>query len=214
MECDEARIAYSAKLDGELAAIASRALAGHLDACPDCARFASAADRLQRSVRVRPAEAVPDLTAAILARSHPPRPGRGHWIRWALVVVALTQLALALPALVLADETGASTHAARHIGATSAAFALGLLYTAWRPPRAYGVLPIAAALAAIMVVTAAVDSARRVAPLLGESAHVVELVGFFLVWLLAGSPGLPVLRRVRRSPAAGRRGASSWEEAA
>ncbi len=214
MECDAARDAYSALLDGELSAMATRSLDAHLAECSRCAAFAAAADQVQRSVRVRPAESVPDLTDAILARVHPPRLGRGEWIRWALVAVALTQLTLALPALVLADETGTTAHEARHIGAMSAALALGLLYTAWRPQRAYGVLPIVAALAAIMVATAAIDATRNVTPLLGESTHVVELVGFVLVWLLAGSPGAPTFRRRRRLADADGRSAASWERAA
>ena len=69
--------------------------------------------------------------------------------------------------------------------------ALGFLYTAWRPERAYGVLPIAAALALTMAVTAIFDAARGTTPIVGEAHHVLELAGFALVWMLAGLPGLP-----------------------
>jgi predicted anti-sigma-YlaC factor YlaD len=198
VNCEEVRVQYSALLDDELGPFDTRSVEQHLAGCAACNAWADAADRLQRRIRVREAEPVPDLTSAILARSHPPKPGRGEWIRYSLAAVALTQLVLALPALVLADEVGASTHIARHIGAMSAALALGFVYTAWRPQRAYGVLPIATALAATVVVTGVLDTIRGVTPLLGESTHVLELVGFALVWLLAGAPGAPGRRRARR----------------
>jgi hypothetical protein len=101
----------------------------------------------------------------------------------------------------LGHEQGTTAHDARHIGAMSAALALGLLYTAWRPQRAYGVLPIAGSLALIMAVSGVIDGLRGVTPLVHEAGHVLELVGFFLVWLLAGSPGLPARGRRRRRPA-------------
>jgi predicted anti-sigma-YlaC factor YlaD len=191
VNCAEAQVATSALLDGELSPLERRALEQHLDECDDCRSYAARADALQRRMRVRAADPVPDLTAAILARAHPPRPGRAEWVRYALAIVALTELAMSLPALLLAEETGATAHAARHIGAMSAAMALGFLYTAWRPERAYGVLPIAAALALTMAVTGIFDAARGATPIVGEAHHVLELAGFALVWMLAGLPGLP-----------------------
>ena len=148
-------------------------------------------------MRVRPADAVPDLSADILARVHPARPGRGDWVRNALAVVALTQLVLALPALVLGDASTAPVHTARHLGAMTVALSIGFLYCAWRPERAYGMVPVAAAMAAAFVLTAVLDVIRGNTPLLSESAHLLEMAGFALVWALAGSPGLP-RRRGRR----------------
>ena len=49
-----------------------------------------------------------------------------------------------------------------------------------------------------MLVSAIFDVTRGSTPLLGESVHIVELVGFVLVWLLAGRPGIP--RYFRRKP--------------
>jgi predicted anti-sigma-YlaC factor YlaD len=198
VNCAEAQVATSALLDGELSPLDRRALDAHLDTCPDCQAFASRAEALQRRLRVRPADPVPDLTAEILARAHPPRPGRAEWVRYALAIVALTELVMSLPALLLAEETGASAHAARHIGAMSAALALGFLYTAWRPERAFGVLPIAAALAGTMAVTGVFDAIRGTTPIVGEAHHVLELAGFALVWMLAGLPGVPRDRLFRR----------------
>lgn len=198
MDCDQARMTYSASLDGESTALERRAAEGHVAICPTCADFAVGADRVQRMSRIRPAEYVPDLSPLILAAAHPPRLGRGEWIRYSLATVALTELVLALPALVLAEEHGTTAHLARHIGALTAAMALGFLYTAWRPQRASGVLPIAGALSATMFVTAVLDIGRGVTPLISEAHHVLELAGFALVWMLSDSPGLYRRRRLGR----------------
>jgi hypothetical protein len=115
-----------------------------------------------------------------------------------LVVGALTQLVIALPDLIARTEPGTTAHESRHVGAMAVALALGLLYTAKVPARAYGILPITAALAATMLASAIFDVTRGSTPLLGESVHIVELVGFVLVWLLAGRPGIP--RYLRRKP--------------
>ena len=68
--------------------------------------------------------------------------------RWALFVVALTQLVLAAPALLLGEDTGATVHVARELGAFDLALAVGLLVAAWQPARAWGLLPVVAALGA------------------------------------------------------------------
>lgn len=198
VECIEAQEVLSADLDGQARALEVRVAMIHLESCRSCSAWFDNVSLLQRRVRVRPAEVVPDLSQIILERSHPPRPGRGDWVRYSLVVVALTQLVIALPDFVARTEPGTTAHESRHIGAMAVALALGLLYTAKVPARAYGILPITAALAATMLGSAIFDVARGTTPLLGESVHIFELVGFVLVWLLAGRPGTP--RFLKRKP--------------
>ena len=77
------------------------------------------------------------------------------------------------------------------------ALAIGFLYCAWRPERAYGMVPVAAAMAATLVATAVLDAARGDTPVVGVTLHLLERAGFGLVWALAGTPGLP-RRRGRR----------------
>ncbi len=72
MDCELCCEAVSARLDDEVLPVAVHDLDGHLASCRDCAQFADEIAALNRSVRVRPAEPVPDLTASILAA---PRPG-------------------------------------------------------------------------------------------------------------------------------------------
>lgn len=186
--CATARETLSAETDGEASGAEVASARSHLVTCGDCREWSRAIERLQRRIRVRPAELVPDLSGIVLERAHPPRPGRAEWVRYALVVVALTQLVIAIPEL-FDSSSGVSVHDSRHLGAMAVALSLGLLYTAHRPVRAYGILPVVAALAITMIGAALVDVVRGSAVLLSESVHALEMTGFVLVWMLAGSPG-------------------------
>jgi len=78
MECAPIREAISARLDGEDPPLPEAAVADHLEGCPACTRWADEATALHRLTRVRTAEPVPDLSAAIVAAALPssrPWPG-------------------------------------------------------------------------------------------------------------------------------------------
>lgn len=193
MDCDAARELLSATLDQEATVEEARLANEHLGGCAACQGWWAEIGTVTRHLRVRPAEPVPDLSAKVLARVAPPRPGRGEWVRYALAVVAASELVLALPGLLL-GEGATSIHDGRHIGSFGTAVAIGLLYVAWRPGRALGILPIVAALAVTMAVTAGIDVAAGRVSALGESHHLLEATGLALVWMLAGRP-LPRLPR-------------------
>lgn len=74
MDCVQCREEVSALLDGEAGA-PREVVADHLARCAACRGFAGTAERVDRLVRVRPAEPVPDLTAAVLAAAGLPEPG-------------------------------------------------------------------------------------------------------------------------------------------
>jgi predicted anti-sigma-YlaC factor YlaD len=188
MRCDDYREAISDRLDGEdlPPGIDEATLAEHLETCGACAAFAGSATALHREIRVRPAEPVPDLTNAILGALPPgsqPRPHR-EWARYALLAVALTQVVLALPALLLGDDPGATVHVAREIGSFDVALAVGLLWAAWQPRRASGLLPMAAALAGAIALTAVVDLAQGDTAAATEAHHVLDLAGIAMLYVL------------------------------
>jgi hypothetical protein len=56
-------------------------------------------------------------------------------------------------------------------------------------------LPVTAALAAALLVTAAIDILRGVTPIMAETDHLTEIVGAVLVWLTARSVRHPAPRR-------------------
>lgn len=187
MRCPDARNSISAAADDELAHLDARRLADHLAGCGECRAHADRLAALTRSVRLRPVRVEPDFVARVM--SEVPRLGRGAWLRPALAWCALVIAASAIRPLVLAELDGAPTHVARHVGAFALALSIGLLYAAWRPHRAHGLLPLVGALIATTVVGTALDTASGTRSPLAEAVHVVELVGMVLLWLVAGSPG-------------------------
>ncbi|MET0663718.1 MAG: zf-HC2 domain-containing protein [Ilumatobacteraceae bacterium] len=204
MECDVVRDVLSARLDGEALADETVAAERHLTTCVECRTFAERLAVLDRNVRVRSAEPVPDLVERVVARARPARLGRANWMRPALAWVAVVMLVQSVPALVLGDASGANPHMARHLGAFGAALAIGFAYVAWRPHRAFGLLPFTGALVATTVVSAIIDTADGSVRPLSESTHIAELIGLVLLWMIAGSPGWPLrIRSVRswRAPA-------------
>jgi predicted anti-sigma-YlaC factor YlaD len=108
-------------------------------------------------------------------------------VRVALATVAASELLLSVPGLIL-GEGASSIHDARHIGSFGVAVSIGLLYVAWRPARAFGILPIVTALAVTMLVSAAIDVMHGRVSSFGEAHHILEFSGLVLVWMLAGRP--------------------------
>ncbi len=211
MRCQPCREALSARLDGEAPGIADELVDAHLRACAPCRTFASGAAALNRRTAVRSVEAVPDLTASILAGAGPrpapvPTPARvgaatgAHWSRWALLAVALTQLLLALPTLAVGREGEGAAHLARELGAWDVALAAALLWVVFRPERAAGLVPFVAMVGLAMVGTAALDVAAGRADALAESRHLPELVGLALLVGIARNPidREPLLDGLRR----------------
>jgi len=200
MRCDTIREAISARLDGEAAGLEDDTIDAHLAGCAACVAWSDELSALHRMVRVREAEPVPDLTGEILGSQ--PTPVRRAWrsevispARWALFVVALTQLVLAAPALLLGEDSGATVHVARELGTFDLALAVGLLVAAWQPARAWGLLPVVAALALVMASTAVIDVVRGTASGYGEAHHVLDLAGLALLWLVAREERGPARRQ-------------------
>ncbi|HEY7136384.1 MAG TPA: hypothetical protein VIB48_15085 [Acidimicrobiia bacterium] len=187
MTCDECREVLSAELDGEAGEHELERASDHLGRCARCRGFAADAARLHRQGRLAPAPDVPDLTrdvlAAIGASERSERAALGP-LRLVLALVALLEVFTALPALLLGDDSGLTAHAARHAGAFALAIGVGFLYAAWRPTRATGLLVVAAALVACLVLASVLDVATGHASSLSEVQHAPELVGLLAAWLL------------------------------
>ena len=186
MDCGAAREMISARLDGELPAGPDHQLLdGHLAGCPECRGWQDEAFRLRRLVTFRRPAPPEHLAERVLQRAGVPDPGAGEWIRYALGVVAAALVVLNLP-LLLGAGAGGRVHDGRHLGAFGVALGAGLLWAAVRPERAIGLVPLAAALGAATGLGAAVDVAAGRTAALGESYHVLELVGLVLLWALSG----------------------------
>lgn len=189
IDCESARELASAAADDELHPDEERRLLAHLAGCEQCRAHVDRLAALTRTIRLRPVVVERDLAAAILARAHPPRLGRGGWMRPALAWVGIVVVAQSIGPLVLGDIDGTPTHVARHVGASALALGVGLLYAAWRPVRAFGLLPLVTALFAATVVAAVLDTLSGARTAVAESVHLSELAGMVLLWFVAGSPG-------------------------
>lgn len=199
IDCEWARELASAAADDELRPDEDRRLLAHLAGCADCRAHVDRLAALTRTIRLRPVAVERDLAATILARAHPPRLGRGGWMRPALAWVGIVVVAQSIGPLVLGDIDGTPTHVARHVGASALALGVGLLYAAWRPVRAFGLLPLVAALFAATVIAAVLDTLSGARTAVAESVHLAELAGMALLWFVAGSPGWDRVRDGARS---------------
>lgn len=188
-DCETSREALSARADGEASSDEIAAVEAHLAECAPCQQFEADMARVDRMVRVRPAEPVPSLVTAVTSRARPARLGRGGWLRPALAWVAVVMLVQSLPALLFGEASGTSPHLARHLGAFGAALAIGFAYAAWKPHRAFGLLPFTAALVATTSVSIIADIVTGSRTPLAELIHITELAGLALLWMVAGSPG-------------------------
>lgn len=188
-------------LDGEPTTTPGAELTAHLRGCMSCRRFlerARALDALTHAAQTDTPDLSAELLEAALAQRHRPDP----WVttlRLGLVAVAVAQLVLAVPGLIYGSDEGAPIHVAHEVGAWDLALAVGFLFAAWRPLRAVGMLPFAAALSAGLLLTAVVDIAHGRAIALTETTHLLELAGTALLYLLMvpRSRSRPALQVVR-----------------
>jgi predicted anti-sigma-YlaC factor YlaD len=190
VECERWQEAISASVDGERAgggpAIEARLIEAHLAHCGACREFRDLAERSRRAMRLHVAGPMPDLSPRIVKMNAvADRASRWGAARAVLAVVALEIVVFSLPALVLGDEKNTSAHAARHLGAFTVAYGVGLLVVVVRPARARAVLPVAMVLAGALSITALIDLISGHVPLVGEAQHLPELISVVLVWYLA-----------------------------
>jgi len=172
--------------DGEDPQVDPELVAHHLTKCPSCRRLDHDIRQLRRTTRVRPAPVMADISSRVVKANRVEDP-RSRWValRGLLVVVALQIVVLAAPALFLGDEAGAAPHDARHLGAFSIAYAVGLLVVAIRPARARTMLPVAQVLGLAIVISAVVDIADGSIAAASEIGHIPEVLSVAIVWLLA-----------------------------
>lgn len=189
LTCSDSGELLSAREDGETTGDENAALDHHLAMCTDCAVLAAEIGDLSRQLRFRTADQIPNLVATITERTRPAVLGRGGWLRPAMAWIAVVLFAQNIAALVGGQLDGADDHLARHVGAFGVALAIGFAYVAWKPHRSHGLLPFAAALIATISISAMADIIDGGRTVLAESAHITEVVGLVLLWMIAGSPG-------------------------
>jgi predicted anti-sigma-YlaC factor YlaD len=182
--CDRYREAISARLDGEPLGMSAATLDAHLAACPACARWADTAASVTRQLRLGAAQ-VPDLTEAIttdVARPARRVLRRRALLRAGLVLIGLTQLALAVPALV-GDGVGMAmaVHTAHEAAAWNLALAAGFVVAAVVPRRAAGLVPLLAVFLVVLTVLSVRDLLDGAVPAARVLTHLAALAGLLLL---------------------------------
>jgi predicted anti-sigma-YlaC factor YlaD len=192
MRCTRFREAISARIDGEDPGLPTEEIDAHLAECPGCRSWASAAASPALRSLASPDDPVA-IDAALLAQlvrpaaaAEPARPRLISTVEWRMVLalIGLAQIVLAWPGVFLHDGH-ASIHLAHELTAWDMGLAAGFLVVAWRPARAWGMLPLVGVLVAAMVVTSGVDFASGHALLGREAVHALAFAGLGCLWALA-----------------------------
>lgn len=200
MDCDVAREALSARIDGEREPVPAARVDEHLTTCDQCrAWYARAVEQTQQLRRLAGRSQV----AAVAAPSAPPRnvrPPAGIWLRWTLATVGVLQIALAAAqALGLNVGTSGAAHHAMMGGhllnestAWSAALGVVMIVAAARPTAAAGLAGVLSVFTAILtayVVSDAVSGAVSLDRVLSHLPVLAGTVVALLVWRTTQAPG-------------------------
>ncbi len=178
MGCERWHEALSARADGEAFELDEALVDAHVSGCPGCRSFEAGLARLHRTVRVAPAESVPDLTEAIIAAviaDRKPHFGLTMALRWVLVVIAAVEMGLAFPDLLGRWHTGGE------LSTWGVATAIGFLAAAAAPRRAGAMLPMLTCAAILTAFVSARDIIENSTSVGGEAPHALLLVGVLVL---------------------------------
>ena len=187
--CEAVQSALSARVDGEPEEMEPGLVDAHLAHCVDCQAFESRIGDLRARSRIAAAPVMPDLgprTARAAAQLD--RRTSSFIARWLLALIAAQIAIFSLSDLFATDVHDEIAHAARHLGAFTLAYAVGLATVVARPARARTMLGVGLVLTGALFITGIVDVAQGRVPWLGEATHIPELISVGLLWLLARTP--------------------------
>ncbi|WP_018601448.1 zf-HC2 domain-containing protein [Mycobacterium sp. 155] len=196
MNCEVAREALSARLDGEREPVPSARVDEHLRECAECRAWRDAVTDQALDLR-RLAERRPTLTALEHSVEHPRRPRLG-WRRGALFAVGVVQILLAAVqglglSVGLAHGHGMGNgHLLNESTAWSAALGAVMIGAALRPVAAAGLAGVLGVFAAVLTVYVAVDATMGAVTPVRMLTHLPVLLGAILavlVWRDSSAPG-------------------------
>jgi predicted anti-sigma-YlaC factor YlaD len=190
MECYQAREAISAMIDGEDPGLPRADVNAHLARCADCASWQQRAHALTRRARLGGPSLDRDLAPAVLAASPRLPAGRGdRWRRAGLLVVAVAQLAITVPLLILGHDHGAGPHAAHELGSFDLALAIAFAVGAIRPSLSAGLAWPCGVAATGLAATAIIDMIAGQTFGADEAQHLIAVAGALLLFWQARTTG-------------------------
>lgn len=177
------REAISARIDGEDPGVPAGLVETHLAECAACRSWQQRAHAMTRRARLGGPFLDHDLTAQVLATVplSPAVQRRGPGLRAGLLVVALAQLAITVPLLVLGHDHDAGTHAAHELGSFDLALAIAFAVGAIRPALSAGLAWPSGIAAAGLVGTAVADLVSGQTIGADEAQHLIALAGAALL---------------------------------
>jgi predicted anti-sigma-YlaC factor YlaD len=206
VECEDYRELLSARLDGEEDVGPNGPPDAHLERCFDCQLWYDRAALITRRARMAPAQAGPDVTAAVLERVPRIRSSSSRRLRSALVALGVAQCLMAFFSFMVGDETAGLTHVSYESVAWNLALGVALVAAALRPGHGAGMVPVLGTFITVMTGVFMADLLPdRVEPTRVVS-HLITLAALVILLLIARVPGLgqdPVahlmgVRRARR----------------
>jgi predicted anti-sigma-YlaC factor YlaD len=193
MDCENARSAISARLDGEPPDTPADLLREHLDGCADCRDWQRRAHEITRRARLGMHALDHDLTPLMLAALPPQRPDRRPvLVRACLVAIAVAQFAITVPLLVLGHDHDAGAHAAHELGSFDLALAIAFVVGALRPRLSAGLAWPCGVAAIGLAVTAIIDLIGGQTLGADEAQHLIAVAGsLLLAWQAHGYAAPP-----------------------
>lgn len=190
MDCYEAREAISALIDGEDPGAAPEEVDAHLAGCAGCRSWQERAHVLTRRARLGSSFLDHDLVPRVLAANPPTSASRRSLVqRIGLVVVALAQMAITIPLLILGHDHDAGTHAAHELGSFDLALAVAFIVGAVRPKLSAGLAWPCAVAATGLVGTAIIDLIGGQTIGADEAQHLIAVAGAALLFWQARTAG-------------------------
>jgi predicted anti-sigma-YlaC factor YlaD len=189
MDCDRAREAISAGIDDEDPGLPGPDLEAHLASCASCRSWQQRAYPVTRRARLGGAFLDHDLAPRVLAAvpATGPRWRRQPVRRGALLILALAQLAIAVPML-LGRDHDAGVHAAHELGSFNLALACAFAAGVIRPKLSAGLAWPSGVAALGLAVTAIADLFSGQAIGADEAQHLVAVAGAALLAWQARTP--------------------------
>jgi len=185
MQCDRFRAGISARIDGEDPGLTDDDLDAHLAACAECRAWQQRAHAVTRRARLGGCFLDHDLTAQVIGAAPAAAPGRRRGLtqRAGLAAVAVAQLAITIPLLLLGHDHDAGTHAAHELGSFDLSLAIAFAVGAVRPALSAGLAWPSAIAAAGLTGTAILDLMDGQTLGADEAQHLIAVAGaLLLIW--------------------------------
>lgn len=196
MECDTAREALSARIDGEREPIPTARVDEHLADCTLCRDWYAAA--VEQTQLIRRLAGRAQVAAVRPLEPQTPRPPSGtsrpaDWAQWALGAVGVIQVLLAiaqgLGMHMGVPHTAMGAHVLNESTAWSAALGVAMVAAAFRPSVAGGVVWVLGAFTAVLSAYVITDAVAGRVTLDRILTHLPVLAAVALAWLVCRRAG-------------------------